>query len=129
MRVVTVLPVLFCLFAASACSKAGNEKAHPAATAAPVVGTIEGRRIDIKVSEMGYEPNKLPVKAHERVTLVFTRTAEGECIEKVQIPSKNILKPLPLNQPVAIPFESDKPGDVKFACGMDMQKGTIIVAP
>jgi len=34
---------------------------------------------------------------------------------------------LPLNQPVDIEFTPDKPGNIAFACGMDMFSGTLVV--
>ena len=45
----------------------------------------------------------------------------------VAIPSLNITRALPLNQPVEIEFTPEKPGDIAFACGMAMFSGTFVV--
>jgi plastocyanin len=135
------LGVLCACLLALACSKSGEDQAQakkqdtkeapatPAAPAAPVkdVPGLEGRRIDITVTKKGYTPDKVEVKANEQVTLVFTRTENTECGAEVMVPSLNVKKALPLDEPVAIPFKADKAGEVGFACGMDMMKGTILV--
>lgn len=94
------------------------------ATAAP---DVQGRAIAIEVKRTGYTPAKVEVKAGEQVTLVFTRTEDGECNAEVAIPSLNVKKALPVGQAVAIPFKADQPGEVPFTCGMAMLQGTIVV--
>jgi plastocyanin domain-containing protein len=34
---------------------------------------------------------------------------------------------LPLNEPVAIEFTPDESGEFEFVCGMDMQRGSIMI--
>ncbi len=119
--------------ALGACSKpdAQAQAAKASAAAAEAAKTkpvaTTGRRIDVIVTKNGYAPDKIDVAANEDVTLVFTRTEDTECGAEVMIPSMNVKKPLPLNEPVAIAFKADKPGEVGFACGMDMMKGTLVV--
>jgi plastocyanin domain-containing protein len=43
------------------------------------------------------------------------------------IPTLNIKRPLPLNQPVTVEFTPRKTGNVDFVCGMEMLRGTIVV--
>lgn len=43
------------------------------------------------------------------------------------VPSLNIKRALPLNEPVAIEFTPANTGDVAFACGMNMLKGVVII--
>jgi plastocyanin domain-containing protein len=109
-----------------------KEHAHDKAqgNTAPAVAplAVTGRRIDIKVSKMGYEPGSVPVKANEQVTLVFTRVEPTECGSVIAIPSLHLRKSLPLNQPVAIDVKPDKAGDVEFTCGMSMMRGTLVVS-
>src|SRR5688500_7061364 len=97
---------------------AAEAKARPVAT--------EGRRVDVLVSREGYKPARVDVKAGEQVPLVFTRVEDTECGAEVMIPSLNVKKPLPLNEPVAIAFKQDTAGEVGFACGMDMMKGSVV---
>ena len=107
------------------CTKPDGKPAVAAAPAAPI--ETKGRRIDVNVSKAGYKPDKIDVAANEEVTLVFTRTEDTACGAEVAIPSLNVKKELPLNQPVAIAFKTDKTGEVGFQCGMDMFKGTLVV--
>ncbi len=43
------------------------------------------------------------------------------------MPAHNINKPLPLGQAVEITFTPEKPGELTYACAMDMYKGKVIV--
>jgi plastocyanin domain-containing protein len=113
----------------AACKQEPAAPPAPAKPATPPAGEVapQGRRIDIAVTRSGYTPDRVELKAGEQVTLVFTRTENTECGAEVQVPSINVKEQLPLNQPVAIPFRADKPGEVRFACGMDMMQGTLVV--
>ena len=120
------------LLALVACSPAKSDGKAAEATTSPVserkVDGVTGRRIDIEVTKTGYKPGKVEMKAQEQVTLVFTRTEETECGAAVKIPSIQVEKQLPLNEPVAIAFKAEKAGDVEFTCGMDMWKGKLVVS-
>jgi plastocyanin domain-containing protein len=48
------------------------------------------------------------------------------CATAVVFPSLKIRRDLPLKQPVAIDF-TPSTGEIQFACGMNMFKGTIVV--
>lgn len=117
------------LLGACACSqtKQGGADKDKTAVADRKVDGVEGRRIDIEVTKSGYKPGSVTMKAQEQVTLVFTRTEETACGAAVRIPSINVEKQLPLNEPVAIAFKADKAGDVEFTCGMDMWRGKLVV--
>ena len=41
--------------------------------------------------------------------------------------SLNIRREPPLNVPVTIEFTPDTPGEIAFACGMNMLRGTVVV--
>jgi plastocyanin domain-containing protein len=118
--------IILCL--AFACSKeeAAPKKETPAPQPLPAEA-VKGRRVDIAVKKTGYDPPKVDVKAGEEVTLVFTMLEESECGREVVIPDRNVKETLTLNKPVAIPFKADAPGSVRFACGMDMMRGAIVV--
>jgi plastocyanin domain-containing protein len=126
--------ILFALLVLAACQKeaakdpvadklAGQLEEAKARPVAPA----EGRRVDIVVSKLGYAPAKVDLEAGEPVNLVFTRVDDTKCGEEIVIPSINFKKLLPLNEPVAVVFTPDKAGEVGFACGMDMMKGTLVV--
>ena len=45
-----------------------------------VVGTDGVRQVAIEAGMDGYVPDTIPGKPGEKLVLVFTRTAEGECL-------------------------------------------------
>jgi plastocyanin domain-containing protein len=86
-------------------------------------------RIEIAITDKGFEPSKVEVKKGEPVELVFTRKTDQTCIKEVVLDTggKKIEKPLPLDKPVAITTKFTKTGDLKYACKMNMFSGTVSV--
>ena len=41
--------------------------------------------------------------------------------------SLNVKKELPLNEPITIEFTPGQAGEIAFACGMNMLRGTVVV--
>jgi len=98
------------------------------AAAAPALAG-EGRKVEIKVTDAGFEPREVKTKKGEPLTLVFTRTTERTCITAVDIPAENVknLK-LPLHQAVSITVTPKKAGVEKFHCtAMAMGNGKLVV--
>lgn len=98
------------------------------AAAAPALAG-EARKVQIKVTDAGFEPREVKAKKGEPLTLVFTRTTERTCITAVDIPAENVknLK-LPLNQAVSITVTPKKAGIEKFHCtAMAMGNGKLVV--
>ena len=90
----------------------------------------ESRRIEVSVTAEGFAPKQILVKKNEQVALVFTRTTEKTCAKEVVIyvSDKNkIQKTLPLNEAVTVETKFAKSGEVRFACGMNMLSGSIVV--
>ena len=85
------------------------------------------QRIPITVTSKGFEPASIPVKAGQSVVLVVTRTTDRTCAKEIVIAERKIKKALPLNRAVEIHFTAVKPGSVRFACGMDMVAGKLVV--
>ncbi len=83
--------------------------------------------IEIAVTEKGFEPGEVTVPAGEPVTLVITRQTEQTCAKEVVIADYGIRETLPMGEPVKVSFTPRQGGEVKFACGMDMITGRIIV--
>lgn len=81
----------------------------------------------IIVGDQGYEPPKVSLRAGIPARLSFVRTSDKTCGTEVVIPSLNITRALPLNEPVEIEFTPAKAVDIAFACGMNMLQGTIAV--
>ncbi len=92
----------------------------PSADRAPQTATIT-------VTKDGFSPSKLTLRAGTVARLTFLRTSDETCATEVAFPSLKLRKPLPLNKPVVIEFTPAKAGEITFACGMDMLKGSVTV--
>ena len=88
-----------------------------------------GEKVEIAITEKGFEPDKVEVKKGQPVELVFTRKTDQTCIKEVVLDtgSSKIQKPLPLNKAVSIKTKFTKAGDLKYACNMNMFSGTVTV--
>jgi plastocyanin len=139
MKRVCVIALVFGVFAAAGCKKkdkpaavhgkqapgaaAGSIKADPA----DLPGADGARRVDITVTDTGFDPASVAAKAGEKLTLVFTRTTTSPCGGEVVLKSTGEKKELPLNEPVELAVVTEKPGELAFSCGMDMMQGSIVV--
>ena len=96
-----------------------------AATAAPPAG----RRVEIKVTDAGFEPREVKARKGEALTLVFTRVTDRTCITAVDIPAEKVANlELPLNKPVSVTVTPRKAGVEAFHCtAMAMGDGKIHV--
>ena len=81
----------------------------------------------VAVNEASFSPQRLTLQAGVPARITFTRTTDKTCATEVVVPSLNIKKSLPLNQPVAIEFTPVTTGEVAFACGLNMLKGVVVV--
>ena len=89
--------------------------------------TDASQRVSIQVTEQGFEPAVVNVKAGQPVTMLVKRTTDRTCATEVVMKEHNINQPLPLNQEVEITFTPTRSGDLVYACAMDMYKGTVHV--
>ena len=92
--------------------------ASKAAKADPKAAGKEPRRVEIAVTENGFEPIPVSLKKGEPVTLVITRKTDRTCAKAVVFDEPKLKKDLPLNQPVEIAFTPTKSGDLKYGCAM-----------
>jgi plastocyanin domain-containing protein len=83
--------------------------------------------IAIAVTEKGFEPAVVRVPAGKPVTLVVTRKTDRTCAKEIVIAEENVKKDLPLGEPVEISFTPRQAGEIRYACGMDMLSGKVIV--
>lgn len=103
----------FSLFAATACSDAGAE--------GPLVSKVE-----MSVTEKGFEPQNIRVKKGLPVTLVITRKTDITCATEIVIDEHKIKTPLPLNKAVTVTFTPSKTGALKYGCAMNKMIGGVI---
>jgi plastocyanin domain-containing protein len=94
--------------------------ASPAAPAA-------AKTLELTVTSEGFVPAKLRVKAGDRVRLLVTRKTDRTCATEIVIKELGINQPLPLDRQVAVEFTPKKSGVLRYACGMDMISGVLVV--
>ena len=83
-------------------------------------------KIKVQVTDNGFEPSEIKVKAGQHVVLQITRTTDATCATSVQVKEKKIKKDLPLNKEVNVDLGTVQKGDIKFACGMDMISAHVV---
>jgi plastocyanin domain-containing protein len=109
-----------------------NATSQPTTAIAPTsAGSAESQSnvqdAKVLVTEQGYEPAKLTLRAGTPMRLTFVRTTDKTCGTEVVFPSLKIRRPLPLNQPVAIEFTPKASGEIGFVCGLNMLRGSLVV--
>jgi plastocyanin domain-containing protein len=84
--------------------------------------------VKITITDMGYEPSNIKLKAGVPVRMVFDQHGTTECSSKVMIPDFGIEKTeIPTGDPTSIEFTPEADGEFTFTCGMKMLKGTLMV--
>ena len=58
---------------------------------------------------------------------MVTRQVERTCATEIVIKDQGINEKLPLGQPVTVAFTPKKSGSIRYACGMDMISGVLVV--
>lgn len=91
------------------------------------VGGADTRTVNLVVTEKGFEPNNVDVKPGSDVVLNVVRKTDSTCAKQVQVPSKKLKADLPLNKPVTLKLGKLEKGEIRFACGMDMISGVLVV--
>lgn len=86
----------------------------------------EANVIAVTVDGTGFHPDRIAAKAGQPVTLALTRTSDETCATEIVIPAMNIDTKLPLNERVEVTVTPGAKGEIAFACGMNMFKGTIV---
>ncbi|MDX2089696.1 MAG: cupredoxin domain-containing protein [Kofleriaceae bacterium] len=115
----------------AACGKdSSSTNAKPASSPSQAPAVPSASRVEITVTEKGFEPEDVAVPAGKSVTLVFTRKTDQTCAKEVILAMADgtkIEKPLPLGEPVEIATTFSTSGKLAYACAMDMIKGTVTV--
>ena len=105
--------------------KAKPKISEPTPVTAGQVGSDGVRKVAIEANTKGYVPDRVGGKPGEKLTLVFTRTADSSCIAQLKTPDGKTVD-LPMNQPVEVAVTVPANGEVGFACGMDMFHGAVV---
>jgi plastocyanin domain-containing protein len=103
------------------------EPAKPAAATAPA--GVQSR-VEVTVTEKGFEPEKIPARAGQPITLAITRKFERTCATEILFEGQEGKTDLPLNKTVEVTYTPKSSGNVKFGCAMGMMiAGVLEVAP
>lgn len=101
----------------------------PAMDPADAVVTDEyGSRVTMQVTKDGFVPAAFTVPVGKPVTISITRHVEKTCATEIVIKDFDIKQDLPIETTVEFTFRPTKPGEYRYACGMDMIAGTMTVA-
>jgi len=92
-----------------------------------LVATSIPRTIDMTVTKRGFAPERVTVQKGEPVRLVVTRQTDQTCAKEIVISDAGVRETLPLDKPVTIEFTPQKTGEIRYACGMDMVSGVLVV--
>ena len=95
--------------------------------AALVLAAAGPRVVQLTVTDDGFVPQTVSVKKGQPLKLVVTRKTEHTCAKEVVIKEAGVSKKLPLGEPVEIAFTPAKAGKLRYACGMDMVSGVLVV--
>jgi plastocyanin domain-containing protein len=107
-----------------------QQKASAALAAAGIAeGTVKNgvRTVELAVTEDGFVPSKVKAKKGEKLRLVVTRKTDRTCAKEIVIAGYGVNQPLPLDKPVTVELSPKASGEIKYACGMDMISGVILV--
>src|SRR6266540_1427668 len=99
-----------------------------AASGAAAEATLQNdtQTATVEVTDKGFEPPSLKLKAGAPAKVTFVRKTDATCAKEVVIKEYKIERKLPLNELVTVEFTPRK-GEFTFACGMDMIKGKLVV--
>jgi plastocyanin domain-containing protein len=84
--------------------------------------------VAITLTDAGYEPAAIEIRAGETVLLAISNEAESSCATSVV--SKELGIPeteLPKGETVVVEVTPRQPGEYTFACAMGMVKGSVLV--
>ena len=90
--------------------------------------TVATNEYKMLVTEKGYEPSSLKVKAGQPVVLKITRKTNATCAREITIPGQKLKIDLPLDKEVTVKVSALQKGEIKFGCAMDLMIGGVIIA-
>lgn len=85
------------------------------------------KEIQVAITDMGFEPKEVVIKKGQAAVLVMTRKSDNTCATEAVFAETGKKYDLPLNQAVRIDLTGVSPGTLHYACGMDMEKGTVVI--
>ena len=83
--------------------------------------------LKLQVGASGFAPASLQITAGKPIQLAITRDTESNCASRIVFPSLGLTRDLPLGATVIIDLPALPAGELRFACGMGMYKGALLV--
>jgi plastocyanin domain-containing protein len=117
MKKIAVVPVLAALLLAAAALAAPAAK-KPA---------VAEQHVTVEVTSKGFVPDTIVATAGRPLVLEVTRRTDRTCAREIVIKAMGVNQKLPLDQSVIVRIVPKKKGPMRFACGMDMITGVILV--
>lgn len=79
------------------------------------------------VVDGGYKPGVIELELGVKTDITFVRKDASACFEEVVLPDFGVRTHLPVNKPYTITINPKDVGEYKYACGMNMFFGKVIV--
>lgn len=92
----------------------------------PAVIQNDRQAIEITV-DGGYVPHTVTLKKDMPATLIFYRKDPSACLDEVVFPDFGIHEALPVHARHEIKLDTTKAGEFKYACGMNMFFGKVVI--
>ena len=103
---------------------AANGQPAPASPAA----ALPERTVEIIADAKGFTPSRIQARSREPLVLRFTRTVEDTCADVVVVAGDPVKHLLPVGRAVEVRLAAPESGALAFACGMNMYRGSVVVA-
>jgi plastocyanin domain-containing protein len=85
------------------------------------------RTVKIRVDKSGFSPSSVEAEAGHKLNLVFNRADADNCGGTVVMPKYKVRRNLPVGKDVVVTITPRTAGQISFACGMGMYKGSIVI--
>ena len=93
-----------------------------------VLATKQGdKQVAAVVVDGGYSPAVIELQRGIPAEITFTRRDTSACFDEVVLPDFGIRAQLPVGQPYVVTINPSVAGEYKYACGMNMFFGKVVV--
>jgi plastocyanin domain-containing protein len=97
-----------------------------AAAVAAAVAKAGSGKVAMAVTDNGFEPDRVPAKKGQPITLVITRKTDHTCAREIVFQGQDGKTSLPLNKAVEVTYTPKASGEVKFGCAMGMMVSGVL---
>lgn len=127
-RIAIVLAAVSWAAFAQSCGEQGDGccQGGPGFPSNPAILQQSTQTLHITVTDRGFFPSTVTLRAGQPARLIFTRNSDQTCATSVDLPNHRRID-LPLNKPVAVNMTPPVVGTYGFSCPMKMVNGSIVV--